>query len=98
MEKIRIDTGQLKSTAEAVSKALQGAEKNTEAIKSACDRLDTMWEGEAKSSFKTALSEDIASVSGTLASLRSIVEFETEAASSYEECEMKVIEEASAAI
>ena len=98
MDTIRIDTGRLRTAGETVLAALGGAENNTEAISSALSKLGSMWEGEAAESFKALFEEDIAQVRGTCGELRRIAESESEAASSYEECEMKVIEEASAGI
>ena len=93
---IRTNTGMLRNAGEAALAAIRAAEINTEAINSAGSKLCSMWEGEASNSFKALLDEDIAALYEVCGELRRIAEAETGAASSYEQCEMKVIEEASA--
>lgn len=90
MEKIRVNTGRLKTDAEQVLGCIKDMKSEMSKMKESVAQLDQMWDGPSSEAFAKVFQDDMEALNTILENLDKVYEYEVTAKEKYEECENKV--------
>lgn len=92
MEKIKVDTGQLRTTEETVRGKIKAINSALDEIRGQITALNQMWTGEANATFNSTFQQDITDLETLVNSMTDIADYENTARGAYENCEASVEE------
>lgn len=90
MEKIKINTGRLKSDADQVMGCIKDMKSEMAKMKESVTQLDQMWDGPSSEAFAKVFQDDMEALNTILENLDQVYHYETTAKDKYEECENKI--------
>lgn len=88
--KIKVNTGSLDQTCKEIESRLNLMKKNMEQIEQDMNILNSMWTGEAHTTFTKAVSDDIQRFLTECDGVQEIVRYENNAVSEYNKCEQQI--------
>lgn len=89
-DKIKINTGSLKSDAETIRANIAEMKKLMTDLQNSLTQLDAMWDGPTSESFKSVFHSDVNALDRVISYLNEINKFEDKAKADYEKCERHV--------
>lgn len=84
---IEVDTGVLRSDVSVIHEELSGIGKDADKLESILGQLESMWEGEAKQAFSTAVRDDLGRLRELVKAMNTLTDKTSEARSEYDKCE-----------
>lgn len=89
-DKIKVNTGSLKTTKGNVSAQIEKIREQIRTMYGEISALNNMWEGPAHDTFDQTFRKDVAKLEALCTSLDGIVRYEENAITEYEKCEKNV--------
>ena len=89
-DKIKINTGSLKSDAETIRANIAEMKKLMTDLQNSLTQLDAMWDGPTSEAFKSVFHSDVNALDRVISYLNEINKFEDKAKADYEKCERYV--------
>ena len=90
--KIKVNTISLDRTRRELQEKLEKIKKDIDQISENMSTLNSMWSGEAHSTFEQSVTEDIQFLQGVCENIQEIIDYESNAVKMYNKCEQQVSE------
>lgn len=92
IDKIKVNTNKLQKTTNDIEDALKDIKNKIKAMEADVKALNSMWTGDAYNEFNQAFQDDITDLEQICDNIQSVIDYEKNAKTEYDNCEQKVSE------